>query len=91
MNTIGDQIKSQHLLKIKKIVDNDDNGDKFIIVRTKKNIDFIVLEMLAFSTNRTGELCEPKEHIGELYEPKERMGELYEPKERMGELYEPWL
>ena len=41
MNTIGDQIKSQHLLKIKKIVDNDDNGDKFIIVRTKKNIDFM--------------------------------------------------
>ena len=41
MNTIGDQIKSQHLLKIKKIVDNDDDGDKVVIVRTKKNIDFM--------------------------------------------------
>jgi hypothetical protein len=41
MNTIGGQIQSQNLLKIKKIVDNDNNGDKFIIVRTKKNIDFI--------------------------------------------------
>jgi hypothetical protein len=41
MNTIGGQIQSQNLLKIKKIVDNDNNGDKFIIVRTKKNIDFM--------------------------------------------------
>ena len=41
MNTIGDQIQSQNLLKIKRIVDNDNNGDKFVIVRTKKNIDFM--------------------------------------------------
>lgn len=41
MNTIGGQIQSQNLLKIKRIVDNDNNGDKFIIVRTKKNIDFM--------------------------------------------------
>ncbi|HBC84702.1 MAG TPA: hypothetical protein DCZ30_04645 [Clostridiales bacterium] len=41
MNTIGGQIQSQNLLRIKKIVDNDYNGDKFIIVRTKKNIDFM--------------------------------------------------
>ncbi len=41
MNTIGGQIKSQNLLKIKKIVDNDNNGDKFVIVRTKKNVDFM--------------------------------------------------
>ena len=41
MNTIGGQIQSQNLLKIKKIVDNDNNGDKFIIVRTKKNIEFM--------------------------------------------------
>ncbi len=41
MNTIGDQIQSQNLLKIKKILDNDKDGDKFIIVRTKKNVDFM--------------------------------------------------
>ena len=39
--TIGGQIQSQNLLKIKKIVDNDNNGDKFVIVRTKKNIEFM--------------------------------------------------
>jgi len=41
MNTIGDQIKSQNLLKIKRIVDNDNNGDKFVIIRTEKNKDFM--------------------------------------------------
>ena len=41
MNTIGNQIQSQNLLKIKRIVDSDNNGDKFIIVRTKKNVDFM--------------------------------------------------
>ena len=41
MNTIGDQIQSQNLLKIKRIIVNDNNGDKFIIVRTKKNVDFM--------------------------------------------------
>lgn len=41
MNTIGGQIRSQNLLKIKKIIDKDKDGDKFIIVRTKKNVDFM--------------------------------------------------
>ena len=41
MNIIGGQIQSQNLLKIKKIVDNDNNGDKFVIVRTRKNIEFM--------------------------------------------------
>ncbi len=41
MNTIEDQIQSSNLLKIKKIIDQDNNGDKFIIVRTKKNINFM--------------------------------------------------
>ncbi len=41
MNTIGGQFQSQNLLKIKKIVDNDNNGDKFVIVRTKKNVEFM--------------------------------------------------
>ena len=41
MNTIGGNIQSQYLLKIKKILDKDKNGDKFIIVRTKKNIEFM--------------------------------------------------
>ncbi len=41
MNTIEGQIQSQNLLKIKKIVDNDKNGDKFVIVRTKKNVEFM--------------------------------------------------
>ena len=41
MNTIGGQIQSQYLLKTKKILDKDKNGDRFIIVRTKKNIEFM--------------------------------------------------
>lgn len=41
MNTIGGQIRSQNLLRIKQIVDKDNDGDKFIIVRTKKNIEFM--------------------------------------------------
>lgn len=42
MNTIGEQIKSKNLLIIKNIIDKDNNGDKFIIVRTKKNIEFML-------------------------------------------------
>ena len=41
MNTIRGQIKTQNLLKIKKIVDQDNNGDKFIIARREKNIEFM--------------------------------------------------
>ena len=41
MNTLKDQIQSKNLLRIKKIVDTDNNGDKFIIVRTEKNINFM--------------------------------------------------
>lgn len=41
MNTIEDQIRNQGLLRIKKIIDKDRNGDRFIIVRTKKNIEFM--------------------------------------------------
>ncbi len=41
MNTIGDEIRIQNLLRIKKIVDKDNDGDKFIIVRTKKNMKFL--------------------------------------------------
>ena len=41
MNTIGGQIQSQNLLKIKKIIDKDKDGDKFIIVWTKKNREFM--------------------------------------------------
>ena len=41
MNIIGGQIRSQNLLKIKKIVDSDNNGDKFIIRRSNKNIEFM--------------------------------------------------
>ena len=33
--------KSRILLRIKKIIDKDRNGDRFIIVRTKKNIEFM--------------------------------------------------
>ena len=42
MNTIGGQIRSQNLLKIKKIVDQDNNGDKFIIVNRDKNRNFML-------------------------------------------------
>ena len=41
MNTIEDQIRNQGLLRIKKIIDKDRDGDRFIIVRTKKNIEFM--------------------------------------------------
>ena len=41
MNTLGGQIRSQNLIKIKKIVDDDNDGDKFIIVRRDKNIEFM--------------------------------------------------
>lgn len=41
MNTIRDQVRSKYLLQIKRIVDADNNGDKLIIVRTEKNINFI--------------------------------------------------
>lgn len=41
MNTVREKIQTQSLIKIKKIVDNDKDGDKFIIVRTKKNIEFM--------------------------------------------------
>ena len=41
METIKRQIQVQNLLKIKKIVDKDKSGNKFIIVRTKKNIEFM--------------------------------------------------
>lgn len=41
MNTVESQIRSQSLLKIKKIVDLDNNGDRFIIARRDKNIEFM--------------------------------------------------
>lgn len=41
MNTIGYQIKSQILLKIKRIVDDDNSWDKFVIIRTEKNKEFM--------------------------------------------------
>lgn len=41
MNTIESQVQNQNLLRIKNIIDKDNNGDRFIIVRTKKNIDFM--------------------------------------------------
>lgn len=41
MNNIVNQIRSQQLLRIKKIVEQDKNGDKFIIVRREKNISFM--------------------------------------------------
>lgn len=41
MNILRRQFQSQILLKIKQIVDEDKNGDKFIVVRTAKNVEFI--------------------------------------------------
>ena len=41
MKTIRGQIRTQNLLRIKKIVDQDNNGDKFIIARRDKNIEFL--------------------------------------------------
>lgn len=42
MNSIQDKIRSQKLLQIKRIIDTDNNGDKFIIVRTLKNKNFML-------------------------------------------------
>lgn len=41
MNNIKGQIINQTLMKIKKIVDQDKNGDRFIITRRSKNIEFM--------------------------------------------------
>lgn len=41
MNTIESNIRTENLLKIKKIIDKDKHGDKFIIIRTRKNIEFM--------------------------------------------------
>ena len=41
MNIIRGQIRTQNLLRIKRIVDQDNNGDKFIIARRAKNIEFM--------------------------------------------------
>ncbi len=41
LKTIGDGLKSQNLIHIKQIVTKDKNGDRFTIVRTKKNVDFM--------------------------------------------------
>lgn len=41
MNTLGKYITAQNLLKIKRTIDKDKNGDKFTIVKTKKNIEFM--------------------------------------------------
>ena len=41
MSNLGKYITSQNLLKIKKIIDKDKDGDRFTIVRTKKNTEFM--------------------------------------------------
>ena len=41
MNIVLNQVRCQNLLKIKKIVDKDKYGDKFVIVRRDKNIEFM--------------------------------------------------
>jgi len=41
LNNIQDNIRSQKLLRIKRIVDIDKDGDSFIIIRTQKNKNFM--------------------------------------------------
>lgn len=41
MNIIEGKIRSQQLLQIKRIVEQDNNGDKFIILRRDKNLKFM--------------------------------------------------
>lgn len=41
MNIIEGKIRSQQLLQIKRIVEQDSNGDKFIILRRDKNTKFM--------------------------------------------------
>ena len=45
MNTIGDQIQSQNLLKIKRIIDNDNNGDKFKIEDIFTSFNRIIIQL----------------------------------------------
>lgn len=48
MNDNYIKIRTEYLLKIKKIIRSDKNGDKFIIVRTQKNKEFINKLSLTF-------------------------------------------
>lgn len=41
MNALEDQIRLKNLMIIKKVVDADNNGDKFIIQRRPKNMKFM--------------------------------------------------
>lgn len=41
LNIIEGKIRSQQLLAIKRIVEQDNNGDKFIILRRDKNTSFM--------------------------------------------------
>ena len=41
LNSIRGNIQSKFLHRIKRIVDSDNNGDKFIIARRQKNIEFM--------------------------------------------------
>lgn len=41
LNNIQDNIRSQNLLRIKRIADIDKDGDSFIIIRTQKNKNFM--------------------------------------------------
>ena len=43
MKTIGNELKIRNLIQMKQIIENDNNGDKFIIIRTKKNVEFMRL------------------------------------------------
>lgn len=41
LNAIERQVRAQNLIKIKKIVDKDVNGETFSIVRKRKNVNFM--------------------------------------------------
>ena len=41
LKTIGDGLKSRNLIQMKQIIEKDKNGDKFKIIRTKKNVEFM--------------------------------------------------
>lgn len=41
METIGSGLKVLSLIQMKQIIEKDENGDKFIIIRTKKNTEFM--------------------------------------------------
>ena len=73
MNIIRGQIRTQNLLRIKRIVDQDNNGDKFIIAMRAKNIEFMIFARILQGFGGGGILPISQAIIIESF-PKEKRG-----------------